>query len=72
MGELTEDRIREIIRDEIAASKEESSSAASIEMALLRGLIQHNAEELVESLQLPDEAREQLQGYIDGVLKGLD
>lgn len=72
MSELTEDRIREIVRDEMAVAKAESSSAASIEWALLRGLIRHNAEEFTESLQLPDEAREQYLSYIDGMFKGLD
>lgn len=72
MSELTEDRIREIVREEIAASKAESSSAVSIEMALLRGLVQHNAEAFTESLQLPDEYREQYLSYIDGVFKALE
>lgn len=72
MSELTEDRIREIVREEMAAAKAESSSTSAIESALLRGLVQHRTEELVEGLQLPDEVREQFQGYIDGVFKGLD
>lgn len=71
MSELTEDRIREIVREEISASKAESSAVSSAEMTVFVGQLRHGAEKYIEDLKLPDAEREHLTSYMEGLFKSI-
>ncbi|OBB45677.1 hypothetical protein [Mycolicibacterium fortuitum] len=72
MSDLTEERIREIVREELADLADhmaESSVTHSAEMAVAKAAMRHHAETLMEDLHVPDDMRERFNEYMNGILE---
>lgn len=65
---MTEARIREIVRDEIAREKAEAAAISSASTAVFRADIRMQLEEFMDSLALPDELREVFEALMTGMI----
>lgn len=70
MNKEDEQRIREIVREELAAAKAESAAVGAAEVTLMKASIRTQAESFIDELQLPDELRGIFEGYVNGMLGG--
>lgn len=66
--DMTEARIREIVRDEIAREKAEAAAISSASTAVFRADLRLQLEELMEAMSLPDELREVFEPFIAGMI----
>lgn len=66
---MTEDRIREIVREEIQSLQAASNILSEADNIAYKALIQHSLDELMDEQGLPDDAKESMRKFM-AVLTG--